>query len=132
MMTVAEFYTPARYAAHCVSRRGVPAYLYYFTQEPPGTDWGAVHCDEIPYVFGTARAAYGATDPADTRLSAVMSGYWARFAASGDPNGGGRPAWPAYRYRRERLMRLGDADTGAIFVPFRDAADLAETAAHYR
>ena len=131
-MTVAEFYTPARYAAHCVSWRGVPAYLYYFTQEPPGTDWGAVHCSEIPFVFGTAKVAYGRADPADIELSADMSGYWAGFAATGDPNGGGRPPWPAYHDRNAQLMRLGHPYTGATAAPFRKASDLAEIAAHVR
>jgi para-nitrobenzyl esterase len=130
MMTVAEFYAPARYAAHCVSRRGVPAFLYYFTQEPPGTTWGAVHCSEIPYVFGTARTAYGQKYPADARLSTTISGYWAGFATAGDPNGGGRPPWPLYIHSKERLLRLGQPQTEAIAVPYKEAADLAETAAH--
>ena len=132
MMTVAEFYAPARYAAHCVSRRGVPAYLYYFTQQPPGSTSGAVHCAEIPYVFGTEREAGsdGQTDPADVRLSAEMSGYWAGFAAAGDPNGQGRPRWPAFAWSQELLMRLGQPQTEPIVAPERKAAGMAELAAH--
>ena len=130
MMTVAEFYAPARFAAHCVSHRGVPAFLYYFTQEPPATSWGATHTTEIPYVFGTERdAGSGGEESADARLSAVMSGYWASFAATGDPNGDGRPQWPAYLSSGERLMRLGEPGTRAVPAPYRKAADLVEIAA---
>ena len=131
LMTVAEFYAPARYAAHCVSRRGVPAYLYYFTQEPPGTTWGAVHCAEIPFVFGTERNAgpYGEPPPADVQLSATMSAYWTAFAAAGDPNTAGLPEWPRYHRSRERLMRLGPPLTGTVTPPYPEAADLVELAA---
>jgi para-nitrobenzyl esterase len=33
----------------------------------------------------------------DRRLADAMSSYWVSFARSGDPNGAGLPAWPAYR-----------------------------------
>ena len=26
----------------------------------------------------------------------AIRGYWTRFAATGDPNGGGAPTWPAF------------------------------------
>jgi carboxylesterase type B len=54
---------------------------------------GASHASEISHVFG---------DPVrptadDTTVSEAMNGYWARFAATGDPNGAGAPqTWPAF------------------------------------
>ena len=33
-------------------------------------------------------------DPIDRQLSDQMLAYWTGFAATGDPNGAGRPAWP--------------------------------------
>lgn len=32
--------------------------------------------------------------------------YWARFAATGDPNGPGAPAWPRYTAEGDRIQVL--------------------------
>jgi carboxylesterase type B len=38
-----------------------------------------------------------------------MASYWANFAATGDPNGEGLPAWPAYSSRAaDEALELGD------------------------
>ncbi len=88
------------------------AYLYYFTREPPVAPGqqsrGASHTVEIAYVFHHAGAAPNATD-ADRRLEDAMSQYWVNFAAKGDPNGKGLPAWPAVKDRAAgRAMILGE------------------------
>jgi para-nitrobenzyl esterase len=57
---------------------------------------------ELPYVFGTLSAP-GADD---TALSDSMQGYWARFARTGDPNGGGAPAWPAFDETSDKQMNF--------------------------
>jgi para-nitrobenzyl esterase len=36
---------------------------------------------------------YAALDDTERALSDAMIGYWSRFAHTGDPNGGGAPAW---------------------------------------
>ncbi len=82
-----------------------PTYLYQFTFTG-GTfpialntdiDLGAYHAAEIPYVFGTPSVETPFTEVEQT-LSDAMIGYWTRFAATGDPNGGDARQWP----------RLGD------------------------
>lgn len=68
---------------------------------------GAAHSMEIPFVFGHFRhlgafdkyAFTEANAPRRLALSAAMMGYWAQFAATGDPGAGARganPAWTRY------------------------------------
>jgi para-nitrobenzyl esterase len=68
----------------------------------------------VPYVFGTFAAArvpaeYGAADQA---VSDTMQRYWTNFARTGDPNGTGLPAWPAFDPSARRHLAFTDA--GAI------------------
>jgi para-nitrobenzyl esterase len=37
-----------------------------------------------------------------------MADYWVRFAATGDPNGGDAPVWPAYDAGSRRHIIFGD------------------------
>lgn len=86
-----------------------PVYLYYFSRVPPGEfgeKYGSYHAAEIPYVFAQMDAA--TTSAEDAQLATAMSAAWVRFAATGDPNGGDLPAWPAYTAEREDYMEFGD------------------------
>jgi para-nitrobenzyl esterase len=112
----AAFVAPARRLARLAARHGVPAYLYHFTKRRPGDvgqRMGAFHGAEIPYVFGNLveRQVPGlgriGVDARDTELSEQVIGYWARFAATGDPNGGGAPSWPKVDDRRTPVLELG-------------------------
>jgi para-nitrobenzyl esterase len=40
-----------------------------------------------------------------------MMGYWARFAATGDPNGGGAPSWPAFTPVQHQVQELTSTGT---------------------
>jgi para-nitrobenzyl esterase len=53
---------------------------------------GAVHLWDQQYVFGIMIPP--ADQPADRALSEAIEHYWTNFAKTGDPNGGGLPAWP--------------------------------------
>lgn len=58
---------------------------------------GASHALELPYVFRTMNTLPGFTaDAGDEALSLSIQEYWARFAATGDPNAAGAPTWPTY------------------------------------
>jgi para-nitrobenzyl esterase len=86
------------------------AYLYRFTRVRRGAEeagLGAYHGAEIPYVFDT-HDAWLPTDATDRALGEVMGDYWAAFVATGNPNGNGRPVWPAYRADRPQAQGLGD------------------------
>lgn len=77
-------------------------YRYFFTKSldptraPLAARDGAYHGLELFYVFGSLNVAGYRPSAADLALSEALQGYWLRFAATGDPNGGGAPAWPAY------------------------------------
>ena len=51
---------------------------------------------------------------ADRKIAAMMSSYWANFAANGDPNGKGLAQWAPVNEKQE-IMELGDK-TGPIPV----------------
>jgi para-nitrobenzyl esterase len=41
-------------------------------------------------------------------FSAAVKGYWARMAATGDPNGAGAPSWPRFDATTDEHMVLVD------------------------
>jgi para-nitrobenzyl esterase len=65
-----------------------------------------VHSAEIEYALGNLRRnpVYAWT-AADFAVSRILEGYFVRFIATGDPNGGGLPTWPAVRPARGGLLR---------------------------
>jgi para-nitrobenzyl esterase len=96
--------------ARMVVAGGRKAFLYQFTRVPPGPNpaWGAYHASEIAYAFNNLSSRPWATD-VDKRLADQMSSYWVNFAAAGDPNGTGLPAWAPYDAATEPYLDLGDA-----------------------
>ena len=94
------------------SRHGkLPVYTYFWTHRPPGPGHdrrGAYHGSEIAYVFANPPPDGSWTDE-DRRIANIMSSYWAHYAATGNPNGPGLPAWPAYDPKSPQVMELGGA-----------------------
>ncbi|MEO7912066.1 MAG: carboxylesterase family protein [Roseiflexaceae bacterium] len=96
-----------------------PAYVYYFDRKLPGRDsafFGAFHSSELYYVFDTLHTTDRPWEAADQHLADVMTSYWANFAATGDPNGDGLPAWPAFDGPNAPVMQLGE-QIGAQAMP---------------
>ena len=92
-----------------------PAFTYLWDHALPGPDaarFGAFHSSEVPYVLDTLYTSGRPFAEADRTIAAMMSTYWANFAAAGDPNGNGLPAWPASGEARE-VMEVGDR-TGPV------------------
>ncbi|WP_044562694.1 carboxylesterase/lipase family protein [Azospirillum sp. B4] len=95
---------------------GQPGYLYLFDHGYPAMDEKGVHAfhaSEIPYVFGTMEHTppywpKAPDTPAEHRLSAAMTDYWASFARDGKPVADGQPAWPVFG-KDEGYMAFVDA-----------------------
>lgn len=86
------------------------AYTYFFTHPLPGPDqeqYGAFHTSEVPYVLNTLDRSDRPFVDGDRRIADLMSSYWVNFAASGDPNAEGLPAWPAVDPKTPATMELG-------------------------
>jgi len=81
------FRCPTRLLARLTTAHGSKFYLYSFEEG------AAYHGDELAYVF--AMPGFFGTPPVPD-LVAVVQGYWTQFAATGDPNTSGLPAWPLY------------------------------------
>lgn len=85
-----------------ILQKYVPVYEYEYDQVPnsfvlptPGIALGAFHSSELPYVFDGSTLSSGKITftPDQQRLATAISSAWARFAATGDPAGGGL-SWP--------------------------------------
>jgi para-nitrobenzyl esterase len=92
-------------------------FYYSFTQQPPfpvGSlyeGWGASHFAELWYVFDHLDQEPWHWSGADRKVAEEMSSYWVNFAKSGNPNGSGLPAWPAFTNTDSKVIYLGDPTT---------------------
>ena len=99
------------------ARDGPPSYYYHFSHAPPlpadavvaEQSLGAFHGAEIPYVFRHLAARDWPWTPYAHELSEVISSYWTRFAAAGDPNGPGAEPWPRFGAEAPVAMHFGEA-----------------------
>ena len=109
---------PLRQAAQAlVAGQSEPVFRYIFTHKRdagPQKALGAGHAMEIPFVFRSFKPSENGYTTAEVALSDVISGYWTRFAAAGDPNGEG-VAWPRYDPKTDSYLALDETtrvDTG--------------------
>jgi para-nitrobenzyl esterase len=103
-------------------------YLYFFSHVPPGPTaarMGAHHSAEIAYVFHNTHRPTRPWEETDHQLSEIMSSYWLNFAATGDPNGKGLPAWPAFDSKADLAMGLRE-QVEVVPLPHQFALDFWE------
>lgn len=90
------------------ARQGSPARVYQldWPARLPNGRTGAFHTSDIPLVFDTLSAeGSGTIGPEAQAMADQVSGFVARYAATGDPNGAGLPDWTPYSLaRRETLI----------------------------
>jgi para-nitrobenzyl esterase len=100
---------PARATAALLTSAGAPVYLYRLARGASSGDssaaYGAFHGAELPLVFGVNPERWPYVD-AERELGRLVRDYWVAFAASGDPNQAGRPAWPRHSLAERSLLEL--------------------------
>ncbi len=119
---------PARRLARAMSHsQKEPVYRYLYTHtlaSGPGKFYGAWHGAELMFVFRTfsSNVTGGLYTPTavEVTLSDEMIGYWSRFAATGDPNGGNAPSWFVYGKNADPDGALFNQSQGYVF--FNDTA----------
>ena len=124
---------PARFVAREAIAAGQPAYEYRFSYvaESLRKQWkGAPHATEIPFVFDTVAARYEKNlAPADEATAKAANAYWVAFARAGNPDGEGRPHWPAYNTTDDMLMNFTNDGPVAEHDPWKARLDVTEAAA---
>ncbi len=107
---------------------GQNAYHYWFRHDPPYDpdrgNLGAAHTGEIPYVFdnlcaprtfpGGSSVELMCGNPEEEAFADLVSDYWVNFAATGNPNGEGLPAWPAVETLGENQAFVLDAGNTGV------------------
>lgn len=63
----------------------LPSYIYHFSHELPGDDWGSSHSSELWYTFGTLKRSWRPMNHSDEELSDHMLDYWTSFMKTGKP-----------------------------------------------
>lgn len=86
-------------------------YIHRYENDASLNALRAFHTAELFFVFGNLENVRGPYIPsaAEISFSGDMMGYWTRFAATGDPNGGGATQWLPYDAANENLLELDEA-----------------------
>ena len=98
----------ARWCENLLKLGRKPGYFYFFDRKLPGDDAGAFHSSELWYEFETLGRCWRPWEDWDWELSRILSGYWANFVKTGDPNGEGLPHWEPFTKENHVPQLLGD------------------------
>jgi para-nitrobenzyl esterase len=107
------FRMPMIRLAEAQAASGAPVWMYRFDWASPAFDgrMGAAHALELPFVWNTlaqpvAQLLVGGDLAGAQPLATSMHDSWAAFVRTGNPSGGGLPAWPQYEEGRRATMLL--------------------------
>jgi para-nitrobenzyl esterase len=100
------------YCDRAVAVRNAPVYNYIFAWRTPLFDGRprAFHTSDIAFAFANTDLVAQQTGggPRPRSLAAQVSGAWAQFAWTGEPQLPRGPTWPQYDPRRRTAMILND------------------------
>lgn len=90
------------------ARNAGQVYKYYFTWQPPVREGKlkSYHCIDIPFAFNNVELSASMTGAGNDRyaLADQISGAFAQFARTGDPNHTGIPSWQPYDANQRATM----------------------------
>ena len=122
LLSDANSICPSRRTSRTLSSASQPvwrAIWMHTASNGPVHPFGPAHVTDLPYWFNTLG---GMPDFTPTRsemaLADTMAGYLVAFAATGNPNHRGAPAWP--RYDVEKSQELNLDDKISVGAGFRD------------
>jgi para-nitrobenzyl esterase len=100
-----------RLAEAHADRERVFMYRFDWASRALGGRLGAAHALELPFVWNRlelplSQVLLGEDALTAQPLATAMHATWAAFIRTGDPNGAGLPAWPAYDRARRATMLL--------------------------
>lgn len=104
-----EYVCEARRVALFVEKTGTPVYMYSFEHSVDTLFGGrSIHGIELNFLFGNnfGPPSNHVLNAADQTLFSTMSEYWARFAATGNPNAGSVERWPRFVRTTSRYLEL--------------------------
>ena len=82
-----QFTCPVVEFGHRYAETGNNVYMYYFSQRASNSPWplwtGAMHADEIAFVFGLPLNLSLGYNKKEIELSKQIMSYWANFAKTG-------------------------------------------------
>ncbi|MGZ6020053.1 MAG: carboxylesterase family protein, partial [Phenylobacterium sp.] len=92
---------------------GAPAWSYLWREPSPsyGGRYGTPHGSDVGPSLHDVRGALNETGPTAIRLADQLASVWVSFAATGDPNNGRIPHWPAYKLPERATMVFGGGPT---------------------
>jgi para-nitrobenzyl esterase len=121
---------PARHVARTLATQGQPVYLYRFSYVATSMrdQWpGATHASEVPYVFDTVKARYGAAlTQADEAVSNAIIDRWIAFTKTGAPDVPGQPSWKKYDPKHELIFNFTARGPVVEPDPLKQRLDLTE------
>jgi para-nitrobenzyl esterase len=97
-------------------------FSYYYNNHAAQAE-GSGHGSDVPFAFQTLAAGRRTPSPADLALSDMISSYYVKFAATGDPNGKGLPQWPPFTDKNQQVM-VFDATPSARTYPALERVQL--------